>query len=110
MFSTVDERRLLAFRIGPEGESPLEIPGELEDAAERVAALPAEWPLRAFAEALAAGAGEAQAVRVEVWEMRFGPEMEREPQRLRALRVEVTPKAPVDAARARPKEAPPAGP
>lgn len=91
MFSTVDERRLLAWRVGSGGESPLDIPDELEDAAERVTALPAEWPLRAFAEALAARDGASQAVRVEVWEMRFGPEMEREPHRLRALQVEGNP-------------------
>jgi hypothetical protein len=91
MFSTVDERRLLAFRIGAGGEQPLELPYELEDAAERAEALPREARVRAVAEALAAQQPGAQAVRVEVWEMRFGPEMERQPQRLRAVRVEVAP-------------------
>ena len=86
MFSTVDERQLSAWRVGPDGEAPLELPEELEDAAERAEALPSEGRLRALAEALAsraAGGG----VRVEVWEMRFGPAMEREPRRLGAAEV-----------------------
>jgi len=91
MFSTVDERRLLAWRIGPEGEGPLALPYELEDAAERAEALPGERRLRAIAAALAADLPGAQAVRVEVWETRFGPEMEREPHRLRAALVGVPP-------------------
>jgi hypothetical protein len=91
MFSTVDERRLVAWRVGPQGEQPLELPHELEDAAERAEALPVERRLRAIAEALAAGLPGAEAVRVEVWETRFGPEMQRRPSRLRAERVEVAP-------------------
>jgi hypothetical protein len=94
MFSTVDERRLLAWRIDAGGEQPLELPYALEDAAERAEALPREARVRAVAEALAASLTGARAVRAEVWEMRFGPEMQREPQRLRAVRVEVAPGAP----------------
>ena len=53
MFSTVDERHFRALRIDAEGEQPVELPPELEDAAERAEALPSEARLRALAGALA---------------------------------------------------------
>jgi hypothetical protein len=88
MFSTVDERRLRLFRIDAAGERPLEVPPELEDAAERVEALPSQAWLRAFLGALAAdpelaGAG----LRAEVWETRFDASMRPLPRRLAALEL-----------------------
>jgi len=72
MFSTADERRVLALR----GEERLEIPEELEDAAERCEALPEPERLRALAGALAALPGQGgAAVRVEVWEAGFGRDL-----------------------------------
>lgn len=88
MFSTVDERTLRVFRADAEGERPLEIPPELEDAAERVEALPAEGWLEAFAGALAEDpALTGAALRAEVWETRFDAEMRPVPRRLAGVVV-----------------------
>jgi hypothetical protein len=89
MFSTVDERRLRLFRIDAGGERQLDVPPELEDAAERVEALPSEAWLRAFVGALAedpelAGA----ALRAEVWETRFDASMRPVPRRLAGVAVD----------------------
>ncbi len=76
MFSSVDERRLRAFRVDGGAERELELPPELEDAAERATALPAESWLRWIAEVLAADPALAGAsVRVEVVETRYDEEM-----------------------------------
>jgi hypothetical protein len=92
MFSTVDERRVLAVATERDAERPIELPEELEDAADRAAALPTGARLRAIAEALADDPPPgARAVRVEAWRMRFGPAFERRPQRLGAAEVEVAP-------------------
>jgi hypothetical protein len=89
MFSTVDQRQLRLFRIDAGVERPLEVPPELEDAAERVEALPSEAWLRAFLGALAAdpelaGAG----LRAEVWETRFDASMRPVPRRLAGALVD----------------------
>jgi hypothetical protein len=88
MFSTVDERRLLAWRVGPGGGRPLELPEELEDAADRAEALPSEARLRAVAQALGAAAPGEGALRVEVWETRFDTEMRPQARRLAAVEVD----------------------
>jgi hypothetical protein len=83
MFSSVDERRLRAFRVDAAGEREIEIPRELEDAAERASALPAEPWLRWIAGALAADPAQAgAAVRVEVIEIRYDRSMRPAPRRL----------------------------
>jgi hypothetical protein len=88
MFSTVDARTLRVFRADAAGERPLEIPPELEDAAERVEALPAEAWLQAFARALAEDPALAGAtLAAEVWETRFDAEMRPVPRRLAGVLV-----------------------
>jgi hypothetical protein len=90
MFSTVDERRLVAVSVGAQGEERIELPRALEDAAERAEALPTDARLRAIAEALAADPPPvARAVRVEVWETSFGTAFEPRYARLGAVQVEV---------------------
>jgi hypothetical protein len=92
MFSTVDERRLVAVAVGAQGEERIELPAALGDAAERAEALPTEARLRAIAEELAADPPPvARALRIEVWETRFGPAFEPRFERLRAVSVEVPP-------------------
>jgi hypothetical protein len=72
MFSTVDERRLVATALGPDGEERIELPIALEDAADRAEALPTGRRLGAIAAELAADPPPGTlAVRVEVWETRF---------------------------------------
>jgi hypothetical protein len=90
LFSTVDERRLVAVAVGAQGEERLALPEAFDDAAERAEALPSEARLRAIAEGLAADPPPvARAVRVEVWETRFGPAFEPRHERLGAVQVEV---------------------
>jgi hypothetical protein len=79
MFSTVDERRLVAVAIGAQGEERIALPESQDDAADRAEALAADPP------------PVARAVRVEVWETRFGPAFEPRFERLRAVQVEVRP-------------------
>jgi hypothetical protein len=94
MFSTVDERHLLAIAVGADGERAIELPYALDDAADRAEALPTESRLRAIAAEIADDPPPgARAVRVEAWEMHFGPAFERRPERLRAALVEVKPGA-----------------
>jgi hypothetical protein len=72
MFSTVDARDVRALRLDAGGESRLEIPEPLEDAADRCEALPEPARLQALAAELAALPEHAgAAVRVEVLEARF---------------------------------------
>jgi hypothetical protein len=85
MFSTVDERRLFAWRVEAGGLRRLELPNDLDDAAERAEALPSEARLRAIADSLVAREPGGGAVRVEVWEARFGPSMAPELHRLRSV-------------------------
>ena len=93
MFFDVDERRFVAVAVGSEAEHEIELPAELEDAAERAAALPTAGRLRSIADALAAEPPPgARAVRVEVWETRFGPEFEPVRRRLGEAQVEVRPR------------------
>ena len=88
MFSTVDERTLRVFRIDAGSERPVELPPDLEDAADRVEALPSHAWLEAFASALAEDPALAEAtLRVEVWETRFDPAMRREPRRIAAVSI-----------------------
>jgi hypothetical protein len=76
MFSTVDERSVLALRVAGAGEERLEIPDDLEDAADRCEALPEPARLQALAAELAALPEHAgAAVRVEVLEARFDAEL-----------------------------------
>jgi hypothetical protein len=76
MFSSVDARRLRAVRIDAAGEREIPLPPELQDAAERAEALPAETWLRWIAEVLAADPGLGGAsVRVEVIETRYDASM-----------------------------------
>ena len=90
MFSTVDERRLVAVAVGAHGEEPIELPAAFDDAADRAEALPTERRLRAIAEQLAADPPPvARAIRVEVWETRFGPRFDPRFERLGAVQVEV---------------------
>jgi hypothetical protein len=90
MFSTVDERRLVAVAIEADGEERIELPGWLADAADRAEALPTDRRLRAIGEALASEPPPvARAIRVEVWETRYGPALELRLARLRAVEVEV---------------------
>jgi hypothetical protein len=88
MFSTVDQRRLLAFEEGAGGDRPLDLPAALDDAAERAEALPTESRLRAIARALAGdAAGNGVPVRVEVVEVDFDRAMAPHPRRLAVVRV-----------------------
>ena len=90
MFSTVDERRLVAISVGAQGEERIALPEAFDDAADRAEALPTEARLRAIAEEIAADPPPvAHAVRVEVWETRFGPAFEPRFERLGAVQVEV---------------------
>ena len=88
MFSTVDERHFRALRIAAEGEQPVELPPELEDAAERAEALPSEARLRALAGALATDPALAGAtLRAEVWETSFDAAMRPLPRRIAGVLV-----------------------
>jgi hypothetical protein len=88
MFSTVDARRFLAFSGEGAEERPVELPEELEDAAERVEALPSEGWVRALAAALAADPALAgKALRAEVWEARYDASMRPQPRRLAGVVV-----------------------
>jgi hypothetical protein len=92
MFSTVDERRLVAIAVTPQGETRIALPSALDDAADRAEALPTGARLRAIAEDLATDPPPGvRAVRVEVWETRFGPTFEPRAERLAEARVEVAP-------------------
>jgi hypothetical protein len=95
MFSTVDERRLVAVAIETGAERPIELPPELDDAADRAEALPTGPRLHAIAASLADTAPPGAAgVRVEVWETGFGPAFEPRLTRLGVAEVEVTTGAP----------------
>jgi hypothetical protein len=86
MFSTVDARHLQAWRQEDGAWAPVELPPDLEDAAERAEALPSRARLRSLARALARS-GPGAPVRVEVWETRFDAAMQPVPRRLRAEEV-----------------------
>jgi hypothetical protein len=89
MFSTVDARDVRVLRLEPGGEREVALPRAFDDEADRAATLPTDARLRALARAVAERPGNAgAALRVEVWEARFGPALEPAPRLLRALRVE----------------------
>jgi hypothetical protein len=88
MFSTVDERALRVTRVDARGAHPVEIPEALEDAAERVEALPSEAWLRAFLRALAEDPELAGAeLRAEVWETHYDASMRPVPRRLAGVQI-----------------------
>jgi hypothetical protein len=87
MFSAVDARHLQAWRLEGAAWARVEIPPELDDAAERAEALPSRSRLRSLARALAED-GPGAPVRVEVWETRFDAAMQPLPRRLRAEEVD----------------------
>jgi hypothetical protein len=88
MFATVDQRRLLAFEEGADGDRPLDLPAALDDAAERAEALPTQARLRAIARALARDpARDGAPVRVEVVEVDFDGAMRPHTRRLGVVRV-----------------------
>jgi hypothetical protein len=87
MFSTVDTRRIQAWRVGPGGEERLDLPQTLGDAAKRAEALPTEGRLAALARDLLETSSGGSAIRVEVWETRFDPEMRPEATQLRSVMV-----------------------
>ena len=87
MFSTVDTRKIQMWRVGRAGEERLEVPRSLEDAAKRAEVLPSEGRLAALARDLLETSSAGSAVRVEVWETRFDPEMRPEARRLRSVTV-----------------------
>jgi ferric-dicitrate binding protein FerR (iron transport regulator) len=82
MFSTVDARHLVAWRLTQEGWARVGLPDGLADAAERAEALPTAARLRRLAGDVARTEPGAPALRVEVWETRFGPGMRPAPRRL----------------------------
>ena len=88
MFSTVDARHLLAWRRAGDAWEPVELPEALEDAAERAEALPTRGRLRRLARDLARATPGGAALRVEVWETRFGPAMEPAPRLLRGEEID----------------------
>ena len=85
MFSTVDTRRVLAWRAGPGGGERVPIPPDLEDAAKRAEAMPTGGRLAALARDLLENGSAGDAVRVEVWETRFDRRMRPEARRLRSV-------------------------
>jgi hypothetical protein len=76
MFSTTDHgtaRFVRAFALGPGGSRPLAVPLELEREKLLARDLPTAQRARTLARSLLAREPAAEAVRVEVWRLRFDP-------------------------------------
>jgi hypothetical protein len=87
MFSTVDNRSVAVWRVGPDGEERIALPRALDDAARRAGALPTESRLAELGRAVLVE-GALPGVRVEVWETRYDASLNPEPKRLRSLTVD----------------------